>query len=166
MWNLCKPLKPGLDWQIVGIGSYLNSDDEIGLALVHALSEKSDWASHCILWEGADAATIASALLEWCRPTVLVDAANMDLPPGDYRFFPDQDATVTIKDSSVSTHGLGLAEGLQLARNLGFEQPVRIFAVQPFDLSPKQGLTPEMAAGFPALLSALQKACKDVAGIA
>lgn len=160
---MCESVKPGLDWQIVGIGSYFNSDDEIGLALVRALSEKADWASRCVLWEGADAATIASALLEWCKPTVLVDAANMDLPPGEHRFFPDQDATVFIKDSSVSTHGLGLAEGLQLARNLGFEQPVRIFAVQPFDLSPREGLTPEMAAGFPALLTALKADCSQLA---
>jgi hydrogenase maturation protease len=166
MWNLYKPVKPGLDWQIVGIGSYFNSDDEVGLALVRALSEDTDYASRCVLWEGADAATIASSLLEWCWPAVLVDAADMDLSPGEHRFFPDQDAALIIKDSSVSTHGLGLAEGLQLARNLGFKQPVRIFAVQPFDLSPRQGLTPEMAARFPALLSALQRACKDVAGIA
>lgn len=149
------------EWQIVGIGSYLNSDDAIGLALVHALSEDAAWTSRCFLWEGADAATITSLLLEWRRPVVLVDAADMGLAPGEHRYFPDQDATVVLKDGSVSTHGLGLAEGLQLARSLGFDQPVNIFAVQPFDLSPGQRLTPEMAAIFPMLLFALKTACSQ-----
>ncbi len=151
-----------LEWQIVGIGTRLNSDDEIGLALVRALTEEAEWAEKCVLWEGADAATVTSSLLEWSRATVLVDAADMRLAPGEYRFFPDRDASVTLKDSSVSTHGLGLPEGLQLARSLGFDQPIYVFAVQPFDLSPRQGMTSEMTALFPALLSALRAACVRV----
>jgi hydrogenase maturation protease len=164
MWSLCNSVMPTAHpgWLVVGIGSSLGSDDAIGLALAGALSQEPEWAERCILWEGADAATIASSLLEWCRPAVLIDAADMDLPAGEYRFFPDRDASAVLKDDSVSTHGLGLAEGLQLARNLGFDQPVRIFAVQPFDLSPRQGLTPEMAARFPVLLSALKAACSQL----
>lgn len=151
-----------LEWQIVGIGTFLSSDDEVGLALVRALSEEAAWTSSCALWEGADAATVTSSLLESGRPAVLVDAADMALAPGEYRFFLDRDASVLVKDSSVSTHGLGLAEGLQLARGLGFNQPVYIFAVQPFDLSPRQGLTPEMTALFPSLLAALKAACSQL----
>ena len=151
-----------LEWQIVGIGTFLSSDDEVGLALVCALSEEAAWTSNCVLWEGADAATVTSSLLESSRPAVLVDAADMGLAPGECRFFLDRDASVLLKDSSVSTHGLGLAEGLQLARSLGFDQPVYIFAVQPFDLSPRQGLTLEMTALFPSLLSALKAACSQL----
>ena len=98
-------------------------------------------------------------LLEWHRPVILVDAANMDLAPGEYRFFSDRDASMILKTSSVSTHGLGLAEGLELARTLGFDQAACIFGVQPFDLSPGQGLTPEMTSRFPSLLDALREAC-------
>jgi hypothetical protein len=64
-----------------------------------------------------------------------------------------------LKTSSVSTHGMGLAEGLELARTLGFDQSARIFGVQPFDLSPGQGLTPEMTSRFPSLLDSLCEAC-------
>jgi hypothetical protein len=64
-----------------------------------------------------------------------------------------------LKTSSVSTHGLGLAEGLELARTLGFNQPASIFGIQPFDLSPGQGLTPEMTSRFPLLLAALRETC-------
>lgn len=109
--------------------------------------------------ECADAAMVASSLLEWQQPAVLVDAADMSLAPGEYRFFPDSNAVITLKASSVSTHGLGLAEGLELARTLGFDRAVHIFGVQPFDLSPKPGLTQEMTKIFPSLLAALNNAC-------
>ena len=147
------------EWQIVGLGAYISSDDEIGLALVRSLSQDSGFAKRCVLLESADAATVASSVIEWGRPLILVDAADMDLAPGEYRLFADGDASVILKTSSVSTHGMGLAEGLALARALGFDHPVYIFGIQPFNLSPRQGLSSEMSAQFPALLSALKKAC-------
>ena len=136
-------------WLLVGLGTPSSSDDEIGLALIRTLSGESDYAARCVLLEFADAATVASSLLEWQKPAVLVDAADMGLPPGEHRFFSDSDASLILKTSSVSTHGLGLAEGLELARTLGYDCPIRIFGVQPFDLSPKPGLTGEMTARFP-----------------
>lgn len=147
------------DWLIVGVGTPASGDDEIGLALVRALSRQADFAGRCRLLECADAATVASSLLEWQKPAIVVDAADMGLVPGEYRFFPDSNAAITLKASSVSTHGLGLAEGLELARTLGYGREIRIFGVQPFDLSPKPGLTPEMSRLFPSLLAALKHAC-------
>ncbi len=147
------------DWLIVGVGTPASGDDEIGLSLVRALSRQEEFTGRCILLECADAATVASSLLEWQKPVVLVDAADMGLTPGEYRFFPDGSASIAIKDSSVSTHGLGLADGLELAKTLGYNRAVRIFGVQPFDVSPKQGLTPKMSELFPSILTALNKAC-------
>jgi hydrogenase maturation protease len=156
-----RPVAPatGSDWKIVGLGTCLGRDDEIGIALVQELARDGAFDKRCVLLESADAATVASLLLEWLRPVILVDAANMNLAPGEYRFFSDRDASVILKTSSVSTHGMGLAEGLELARTLGFDQAACIFGVQPFDLSPGQGLTPEMATRFPSLLDALSEAC-------
>jgi hydrogenase maturation protease len=155
-----KPVGPDAspDCLIVGLGTRLNSDDEIGLALVQALSQETEFSEHCMLLEGADAATVASALLEWHRPVILVDAADMEIESGEFRLFSDKEALIAMKSSSVSTHGLGLAEGLELARALGFDQPAAIFGVQPFDLSPRPGLTPEMYHRFPLLLAELKKA--------
>jgi hydrogenase maturation protease len=147
---------------VVGLGSSLGSDDGIGLALVRALSQENDFMGRCVLLEGADSATIASSLIEWRRPTVIIDAANMHLAPGEFRFFEDREPSAILKTSSVSTHGIGLAEGLEIARALGFDQQVYIFGVQPFDLSPGQNLSPGMAARFPSLLSALSAACSRV----
>lgn len=156
-----RPVAPavGSDWKIVGLGTYLGHDDEIGLALVREIARDAAFAERCVLLDSSDAATVASLLLEWLRPVILVDAANMGVTPGEYRFFSDRDASMILKTSSVSTHGMGLAEGLELARTLGFDQESCIFGVQPFDLSPGQGLTPEMTSHFPLLLDALREAC-------
>ena len=147
------------DWLVVGMGTSASSDDEIGLDLVRALSAEREFALRCMLLEFVDAASVASALLEWQRPVILVDAADMGLTPGEYRFFADSNASMLLNTHSVSTHGLGLTEGLELARILGYDRSIRIFGIQPFDLSPKQGLTPEMSALVPSLLSALKNAC-------
>jgi hydrogenase maturation protease len=161
MWNLSaksSASSAGSDWLVVGVGTPASGDDETGLALVRALSDIEEYSEHCILLECADAALVASSLLEWQKPVMLVDAADMGLAPGEYRFFADSDAAIAIKASSVSTHGLGLAEGLQLARTLGYDRAVRIFAIQPYDVSPKQGLTRKMTEILPSLLAALKNA--------
>lgn len=155
-------LEAGSGLRIVGLGSYLNSDDEIGLDLVQELSRQPVWTERCLLWEGADAATVAASLMEWRGPVLLVDAADMSMAPGEHRCFSDQEAAVILKACLVSTHGFGLAEGLQLARALGFDQPAYIFGVQPFDLSPRAGLTPQMTARFSALCAALEAACSHL----
>jgi hydrogenase maturation protease len=154
------PVGPGASpkWFVVGLGTRLSSDDEIGLALVQALSQETAFFEHCVILEDADAAAVASAILEWNRPVLIVDAADMGIGPGEYRFFFDTDASIMLKSSSVSTHGLGLAEGLELARALDFDKPAAIFGVQPFDLSPRQGMTSEMIERFPSLLAELKKA--------
>jgi hydrogenase maturation protease len=160
-WNLSTKAagsEAGSEWHVVGLGTSLSSDDEIGLALVQALSLDTELSGYCILLESADAATVASSLLEWRQSVILVDAADMGLNPGEFRFFADKDASMVLKTSSVSTHGLGLAEGLEIARALGFDRSVNIFGVQPFDLSPRQGMTQEMTNRFTSLLEALKHA--------
>ena len=164
-WNLSiKPTasEEKAEFQIVGLGTFLSSDDEIGLALVSALARETGFEKRCLLLENADAATVAASLIEWRRSILLVDAADMGIKPGEYRFFADSDASIILKGSSVSTHGLGLAEGLAIARALGFDQSAYIFGIQPFDIAPRQGITPEMSARFPLLLDALRKACMQL----
>ncbi len=143
------------DFRVVGIGTRMSRDDEIGLRLVERLMETAEFAGRCELLESADAATVTSYLMEQESPVLFVDCADMGLLGGEYRFFGEKDATVHVRADSVSTHGMGLAEGLALARALDYGEAVRFFAVQPFDLSPCFGITEEMSARFELLLGAL-----------
>lgn len=150
---------------LAGVGSRFSRDDEIGLRLVEAIAGRgSTSAVECCLWEDADALTLANELLELDRDVVIVDCADMGLASGSWRLFADEAARLRICNDPLSTHGLGLAEALSLARSLGCTNSIRIFGVQPFDLSPVPGLSAQMLAVFPDLLAALENALPREAG--
>ncbi len=144
------------DFLIVGVGTRFSRDDEIGLRLVEKLSLESDLAPHCVIMESADAASVTSFLLDTKKPLMVVDCADMGLCPGEHRMFDERDATLRVRADSVSCHGLGLSDGIALARALGYEESVEVFAVQPFDLSPFPGLTLEMEEEFDLIYSDLK----------
>ncbi len=141
---------------VAGVGSYFAKDDEIGLALVKALQERPQPKGvEFILWEGVDGLSLAHDLLELSHPLLIVDCADMSLLPGHRRLFDSSQAALSLKLHNISTHGFGLPEALALARGLGFDGDVFIFGIQPFDLSPRAGLSPEMTKLFPLLLDEL-----------
>jgi hydrogenase maturation protease len=144
------------DFYVVGVGTRTSRDDEIGLRLVEQLALERELSEHCVILEAADAASVTSFILDRQKPLLVVDCADMGIRPGEHRLFFDCDATIRVRTDSVSVHGLGLSEGIALARALGFEESVQVFAVQPFDLSPCPGLTPEMKSLFDLLLFELK----------
>jgi hypothetical protein len=55
-----------------------------------------------------------------------------------------------------------MAEALTIARQLGFQQPVKVFGVQPFDIRPRTGLSAPMAQRLDALQQALRETVADL----
>lgn len=145
---------------LVGIGSRASGDDAIGLILVEGARGWPGVAAH--VWEDRDALDVAAGLVELGEAdpgggtVVLVDCADMGLAPGCWRVF-DADAVVLgARAGGASVHGAGLADGLALARALGFRRSLRILGIQPFDVRPGR-LTPSlpMATRLPSLRVAL-----------
>jgi hydrogenase maturation protease len=144
---------------VAGLGCRLGRDDAIGLHLVESLGP-GPW--RVALWEDADSLTVAQALLEEGGPVVLVDCADMGRAPGEWCFFPASSVRLGVAASSVSTHGLGLAEALHLAQGLGRAAPAHVFGVQPYDLAPGLGLSGPMAARVPLLGQALRESVRSL----
>jgi hydrogenase maturation protease len=146
---------------VAGIGSYLSSDDEIGLALVEAFADRPHGLPSTgnqiatALWSDADALTLADELVNLATPVLLVDCADMRLPGGSWRLLSAEKAKLDGPVRALSTHGLGLIDALRMARELGCEQRVHFFGVQPFDLAPRRGLSERMQGLFADLLDAL-----------
>lgn len=141
---------------VIGIGTRNACDDAIGLKLVESLAQRLPGKGVSFhLVEQTDAMNLAHDLMELRMPVLIVDCADMGLEPGDCRCFDGRSAVLKGHTHSVSTHGLGMAEALALATNLGFDQAVTVFGIQPFDLSPTSCLSPSMQARFPGLLDAL-----------
>jgi hydrogenase maturation protease len=149
---------------VVGLGSEFAGDDAIGLILVDQVRGRLDDAPvTCVLWPEADALTVAHDLLALDDAVLLVDCADLGLEPGRARLLRATDVHLKVKDSPVSVHGLGLAEGLELASRLGFARPVHLFAVQPADLAPGAALSAPLAARLPALVAELAEAARRLA---
>jgi hydrogenase maturation protease len=150
-------------FSVVGIGSRAGRDDGVGLALVERLERNGRFPElSFLLWENADAATVAYNLLELETPVLLVDCADMGLAPGECRMFDQRNVSLNLRTDSISTHGLGLAEALTLARSLGFEQDAHVFGVQPFDLNPGLSLSSRMEERFDDLCDALGTRIEDL----
>jgi len=82
---------------------------------------------------------------------IVVDATCSGAPPGTVRRFDAAREPLPAAPPGASTHGLGLAEAVGLARALG-RLPARLVLVgiEGADFSPGTGLTPAVAAGVAA----------------
>lgn len=143
---------------VIGIGNRYAGDDGVGVRLVERLSKRRPWTDlSFLLWEDTDALTLTHDLIDLESPVLIVDCADMGIEPGEYRCFDARSAKLKLHMDSVSTHGLGMAEAIELAALMGFDMPVTIFGVQPFDLSPVSCLNSLMKSRFSCLLDALEK---------
>ena len=114
-------------WAIVGVGNELNGDDIAGILAVRALKQRlADRGDLLVIDAGAAPENFTSLLRSFAPDKILlIDAAQMDLPPGQYAWL-DVDQ---IDGVSASTHTLPLTV---LTRYLQAELGccVQIIAVQ------------------------------------
>ncbi|MFJ2766773.1 hydrogenase maturation protease [Streptomyces sp. NPDC087300] len=137
---------------VIGVGNEFRRDDGVGLAVVARLRERAadrdrplptgmllatcdgDPARLIGLWEGTDLAVVVDAAhAHPARPghvhRLALEAGELDRPP------------------TTSSHGLGLGEGVELARVLG-RLPGRlvVYAVEGADTALGTGLSPRVGA--------------------
>lgn len=148
---------------VIGIGNRTASDDAVGPLLVRQARRRLEQPGLAFsTWDDADALTVAHDLLSLRDAVLLVDCADMGLDGGECRCFAADRVRLGLHADGVSTHGIGLADALEIARGLGFDRPTRVFGVQPFDCAPGLSLTPEMAARLDTLTDALCDAIDDL----
>lgn len=144
---------------IVGVGHALSGDDAAGLAAVRALEAALEPNDRLLLVDAGSAPENASGLLRRFAPdlVLLIDAAQMDEPPGAVRWLDWQEITGV----SASTHTLPLH---LLARYLMTELGciVSLIGIQPATNALDAPLSPDVqdaveavAAGLAAALAGL-----------
>ena len=143
------------DLVIAGVGNRYRTDDGVGLRLVEEWRWAGDASVVTELWEDFDGAAVAQRLVELACPVLVVDCADMGLVGGAFRLLDGRDVENIPARSVVSTHGIGLAEGVQLAGALGYTQPLWVFGVQPFAIGMGENLSSAMTAVLPDLRQGL-----------
>ena len=146
-------LSERLNLLLAGVGNRYRTDDAVGLRLVEQWPAAGSEAEAVVaeLWEDFDGAAVAHRLLELACPVLIVDCADMGLGGGDFRVLDGRSGNHFSTRSVVSTHGIGLAEGIQLAASLGYAQPLWVFGVQPFAIDMGEDLSLPMIAVLPEL---------------
>ncbi len=137
---------------VIGIGNDDRHDDAAGLATARLLRSGADslGTTPRVIERTGEATDLLEAWAD--EPTVIVvDAMVSGAPPGTVRRFDATNEPLPLPPPGASTHGLGLAEAVGLARALG-RLPARLvlIGIEGADFSPGAGLSPEVAAGVEA----------------
>jgi hydrogenase maturation protease len=129
------------DAVIIGLGAADRGDDAAGLEAVRLLARRPPAGTRVVALPGR-----AAALLDLWRDTslaIVIDAAVSGAAPGTVHRV---DARLTPLPPAVhhrSTHDLGLADVVELARALGRLPPrLVVLGIEVVDLSPGAGLSP------------------------
>ena len=131
---------------MIGVGNPDRGDDAVGRAVVRHLRRQGGVVAELVEHPGE--ATGLMALLQAAGTTVIVDAAVSETaPPGTLRRIDAGAGPLPSDLATLSSHGLGLAQAIELARALGV-LPARciLVAVEARSFGTGEPLSPEVAA--------------------
>jgi hydrogenase maturation protease len=141
---------------VIGVGNPWRRDDAAGLAVarrlrgtlpagVELLEREGEPAGLIDAWDGADALWLVDAVSSGAAPGTVhrLDASAQELPAGLFR---------------ASTHHLGLAEAVELARALG-RLPIRtiFYGIEGASFDVGEELTPEVEAAVVRVADAVRE---------
>ncbi|HEY6963031.1 MAG TPA: hydrogenase maturation protease [Gaiellaceae bacterium] len=136
---------------VVGVGNAFRGDDAVGLEVVRLLD-----GVRTIECEGEP----ISLLDAWdgCERVILVDAMQSGAQPGTIRRIAVSDEPLPPELQRPSTHLLGVAEAVELARALGRLPPeVVVYAIEGERFDAGAALTPAVAAAAVKTAAAIQE---------
>lgn len=121
---------------LIGIGNEWRCDDGAGLEVARRLGGLQLWGEPIALLE----------LFDGAEDVVVVDAVSSGAAPGTLHVF---EAGVEPLPSelfgSSSTHALGVAEAIEIARSLGrLPERVRVYGIEGASFEYGRGLSPEV----------------------
>jgi hydrogenase maturation protease len=135
---------------VIGLGNAARGDDAAGLVAARRLGgveHEGDLLALLDVWEGADSAVVIDAVRSGAEPGTVhrFDAGGGPLPAGPR--------------SSTSTHAVGLAEAIELARTLG-RVPARlvVYGIEGERFEAGTALTPAVSAAVEAVADAVREA--------
>jgi hydrogenase maturation protease len=140
---------------LVGLGNYTAGDDAVGVYVVeHVVANGLDRG-----FAAVDLSTNALNLVAYLNPdteaVLVVDAARLDLAPGDYRFFSPGEVETQKQLAGLSTHEGDALTVLEMARSAGYPiPPFAIMGIEPQDMASGIKLSERLAERVPAYAAA------------
>ena len=133
---------------LMGVGNTLRRDDGIGIYVAHRMAD-SDWTT----LDCSTAPENFTSIVRRAHPEVLVlvDAAEMDLAPGEFRLVHRD----MIQDVSIGTHHLPLTHLIDYLQDAA--GTILFIGIQPAIVADGEGLSDEVIQGAEELIRILKK---------
>ncbi len=131
---------------VIGIGNPNRGDDAAGRVVAQRL-RAAEPPPDIEIAELDGETTSLLALLERTDRAIVIDACVSNHSPGTIHRFDVSNRPLPQATFNVSTHGLGLAEAIELARVLGqLPSPCVVYAIEAESVEPGMPLSPQVEA--------------------
>ncbi len=144
------------DVVVIGLGNVLRSDDGVGVHLVRALAQET-WPSSVRIVDAGTPGLALLDLMEGAAHVVIVDACQLDSPPGTVRVFTPAEVRSRTEGAPLSIHQADVLGALRLGEAVGVSAPVTLVGIQPASLEPGTELSPTLAQTLPDLLARVRR---------
>lgn len=132
---------------MIGVGNPLRGDDAAGPAVVERLRGRVPEGVCLKVCDGEPAELLEA--LDGAERVVFVDAVRAGGEPGELHLFDAAASPLPATTGSASTHGLGLAEALELGRALGqLPETVAVVGIEAAGDEHGAALSPPVAAAI------------------
>ena len=145
---------------VVGIGNLDRGDDAAGRLAVRRL--RTMLPPGTLACEQDGEVTSLLAAIESAASAYLIDACVSGAPAGTVRRLDVAASPLPLDTLSLSSHGLGLAEAVELARALGLLPPCCIvYAIEASSVEPGGGVSPEVSAAVAETAERIRRELSD-----
>jgi hydrogenase maturation protease len=136
---------------ILGLGNPLQADDGIGCRVAQELAMRA--MPGVEVMDGGTPGVGLINLLQGRTRAIIVDAAEMQIAPGEIRVFDARQVQLDRARDHISLHHCGVADALALADALKIALPdITIVGVQPARVEWSAQLTPRVQAALPRVI--------------
>jgi len=140
---------------ILGLGNPLQGDDGVGCHIAETLQRQMLSDDGEVIDGGTPGIGLLN-LFEGRQCVIIIDAAEIGLPAGEYRRFEPHEVVLTGSNQRFSLHRTGVIDALALARELNIALPkIVFFGVQPQSVEWRNGLSPRVQAAVPRVIEAI-----------
>jgi hydrogenase maturation protease len=141
---------------VLGLGNVLRSDDGIGARLARSLAE-GEWPEDVRILDAGTPGLALLDLLEGIGHALIIDACDLDAPPGTMRVFTPDEVRSKSEGARLDVHEADVLGTVRLARELGIQLTVTLVGIQPAETGPGMELSPALAEALPGLLEGVRE---------
>jgi hydrogenase maturation protease len=147
---------------VVGVGNEMRGDDAVGLAVVRALAGTVPDDVAVLECEGEPVSLLAA--WEGHEHAIVVDATQSDAEAGTIRRIVAQDGPLPPALAGSSTHLLGLADAVELARALGrLPETTVVYGIEGAAFDTGAGISEPVAAAAEKVAAAIRRELEEAA---